>query len=108
MITKLLIIGFVLALIFALFSYWRLRPYINMARRVFGVFRDARRMSVKESPEPVRRAAEASERLVRCDACGTWTPAARAVRLRSSTYCSHECLELAATGNAREKRVGSK
>jgi hypothetical protein len=85
----------------AAYAYWRLRPYIRGARRVFATLREVRRMqegarpadtAKKSKPKPV-----ASERLVRCAACGTWTPASRAVRLgASATYCSHACLERAA------------
>lgn len=106
MLTKILIIGLLFAIVFALLSYWRLRPYINMARRMFGMVRDVRRMSVNRTTEPLSRSDEASNRLVRCEACGTWTPQGRAVRLRSSTYCSHDCLERAATGGERQKKVG--
>ena len=81
--------------------YWRLRPYIRAARRFLGVIREANRVrtSAAQSDLPRRPAREtaASERLVRCAACGTWMPASRAVSLRAgSTYCSHACLERAA------------
>ncbi|MGB7926103.1 MAG: hypothetical protein WCF57_22880 [Pyrinomonadaceae bacterium] len=98
---KYLIITGVLAIIFYAFLYWRLRPYIATVRRILGILRDARRMS--EPTEPARRSVgETGERLVRCDACGIWTPADRAVKLRGSvsSYCSHVCLEKAATGRS--------
>ena len=105
---KYLIITGAVAIICYALLYWRLRPYIAMIRRILGIVREARRMS--EPREPSSRAAgEAGERLVRCDACGIWTPAARAIKLRSSasSYCSHTCLENAATGSSR-KRVGGR
>ena len=92
-------------LLFALVAfavYWRLRPYIRAARRFLGVVREVKRVrtsSAAQSDLPRRPARDAAsaERLVRCDACGTWLPATRAVSLRAgSTYCSHACLERAA------------
>lgn len=102
---------FVLLAIFAGLLYFRLRPYIKMARRMFGIARDVRNMSRGERPaQPLRsEAAATSDQLLRCDACGTWTPASRAVKLRSSraTYCSHACLEAsAATGSNKRKTAG--
>lgn len=100
---KLLIVLGVLALIF-LVIYLRLRPYIRMARQMFGVARDVRGV-VRE--EPARSAATrggAGDKLVRCAACGTWVPSSRAVNLRSSSasYCSHACLESVAEGSERK------
>lgn len=104
---KYLIITGVLAVICYALLYWRLRPYIATIRRILGIVRDMRRMS--EPREPARRASdEAGQRLVRCDACGIWTPDARAIKLRSSasSYCSRACLENAATGSARRSAGG--
>jgi hypothetical protein len=101
---KYLLITSVIAIILYALLYWRLRPYIATIRRILGVVRDLRRMS--EPPASSRRSAagEAGERLVRCDACGIWIPATRAVKLRGSaaSYCSHACLENAATGSSRK------
>ena len=105
---KYLIITGVVAIIFYALLYWRLRPYIATVRRILGVVRDMRRMS--EPPATSRReAGEAGQRLVRCDACGIWTPATRAIKLRSSasSYCSRACLETAATGST-QKRAGGR
>jgi hypothetical protein len=91
-------------LLFALVAfavYWRLRPYIRAARRFLGVVREVNRVRTSAAqsdlPRQPRRETASAERLVRCDACGTWLPASRAVSLRAgSTYCSHACLERAA------------
>jgi hypothetical protein len=103
---KYLIITGVIAIIFYALLYWRLRPYIATVRRIFGILREARRMREPSEPSP-HSVGETGARLVRCDACGVWTPAARAIKLRgsASSYCSHTCLEQAATGSNR-KRVG--
>ncbi|HEX8141937.1 MAG TPA: hypothetical protein VF553_05030 [Pyrinomonadaceae bacterium] len=97
---KLLIFLALLGLFLA-FLYWRLRPYIAAARRMLGFVRDIRGMSgTAERGGYANGARESSEKLVRCQSCGTWTPAARAVALRGpSYYCSHACLERAAEGS---------
>lgn len=97
-----------LLLVFLALLYFRLRPYIRMARRMFGFVRDVRGMSGSEPAQPLRPEAIASSKLVRCDACGTWIPASRAVKLRSSlsTYCSHACLETSAADSNRRKTAG--
>ncbi len=92
--------------------YWRLRPYIRMARRFLGVVRDVRRVSENRTvgDVPQRESAPASnEMLVRCAACGTWLPASRAVRLRASQspYCSHACLERAADAPRTSRKTAS-
>lgn len=84
----------------ALLIYWRLRPYIHLARRAFGFVRDVRRISRQEThgPAPRRAPAPSAERLVRCSSCGTWLPASRALAARSSAefYCSTDCRASAA------------
>lgn len=102
------IVILILLLIFLTLLYFRLRPYINMARRMFGVVRDVRSMNRGEPAQPIRTEATAGNKLLRCDACGTWIPASRAVKLRSSssTYCSHACLEASAAGSSKRKTAG--
>ncbi|HEX8920324.1 MAG TPA: hypothetical protein VF766_02530 [Pyrinomonadaceae bacterium] len=99
---KLLIIFGVLAFIFLLI-YLRLRPYIRMARQMFGVARGVRG-AMRQEPAAAATTNRAGNKLVRCDACGTWSPSSRALRLRSSSasYCSHACLESAAEGSKRK------
>lgn len=105
-----LVIIFSLLVIFLALLYFRLRPYIKLARQVFGVMRGARSMGRSESAQqPLRpEAATTASKLVRCDACGTWIPATRAVQLRSSrsTYCSHACLEASTNTGSRRRTAG--
>ena len=94
------------------YAYWRLRPYIRGARRVFATLREVRRMQEaarpSHTPEKSKPAAVANERLVRCAACGTWTPASHAVRLGAgTTFCSHACLERAADSPQRARKSAS-
>ncbi|HLL72985.1 MAG TPA: hypothetical protein VK363_16205 [Pyrinomonadaceae bacterium] len=107
---KYLIVAAILgALLFLL--YLRLRPYINAARRVLGVFRQARAMSAGQAtPDAVRRKrTDAEERLVRCASCGTWIPASRALTLRStsSAFCSHACMERSAGAETTARAAGN-
>lgn len=94
---KLLIVFGILAIIFLLI-YLRLRPYIKMARQMFGMARDVRGVMKQEPAGASATQSGAGDKLVRCDACATWIPSTRAIRLRSSNaaYCSHACLEGAA------------
>ena len=98
---------------FVTLVYWRLRPYIKMARRFLGVVRDVRRVSeANTSHEVTRRETSpraSNEILVRCASCGTWIPASRAVRLRASqnAYCSHACLERAADAPRSTRKTAS-
>lgn len=90
--------------------YWRLRPYINLARRVLGAVREARGMNAGgQSPDAMRRKTTGDERLVRCASCGTWLPASRALTLRatSSNFCSHACIERSAGAESAPRAAGN-
>jgi hypothetical protein len=97
----------------AFLVYWRLRPYIRSVRRMLGVVRELNRMragapqsDLPRQPKPKKAAA--NEKLVRCAACGDWTPASRAVSLRAgATYCSHACLERAADSPQKARKSAS-
>ncbi len=99
---KLLIVLGIIGVIFLL-VYLRLRPYIRMARQMFGVARGVGR-AAGQSRAPSPAARSASDRLVRCAACETWIPSSRALQLRSSSavYCSPACLENSAEGGRRK------
>ena len=100
---KPLIILGILAVIFLLL-YLRLRPFIRMAKQMLGMARDVNRVMKQEAVPSSNQTGGTSDRLVRCNACETWIPASRAIKLRSSSaaYCSHACLELAAEGSKRK------
>jgi uncharacterized C2H2 Zn-finger protein len=88
-----------LFLVVGLLIYLRLRPYIRTARRVLGFVNDARKLSADDPSTPApRRANRPGEKLLRCETCGTWLPASRALAHRGSShvYCSHACLERSA------------
>ena len=97
------VLSFVLLLV-----YLRLRPFIRMLRQMFGVARQVRSVTRDGFSGGSGATGAVNDRLMRCESCGTWIPAARAVKLRSSnsSYCSHECLESAAAGGQQRKAAG--
>jgi hypothetical protein len=96
---KYLIIGTVISLVVA-FVYLRLRPYLQLMRKVVS----ALNVSTEVTTAPRERSVS-KNKLVRCDSCGTWVPADRVVRLNSglSNYCSRECL--AKKADPREQKL---
>ena len=62
--------------------YWRLRPYIRMARRFLTVVRDVRRVSEANTPGDVQRRESrpraSNEMLVRCASCGVYVSSTKA------------------------------
>ena len=108
---KYLVVAVILGALCAIL-YVRLRPYINIARRVLGVVREARGMSAGQgTPDAGMRQKKttADERLVRCASCGTWFPASRALTLRatSSNFCSHACMERSAGAENAPRAAGN-
>ena len=80
------LVSFVLALI-----YLRVRPYLQLIRKVTQSINSATDVSATRS---ATQATPSSNRLVRCERCGTWIPADRALKLKSglATFCSPECM----------------
>ena len=109
---KYLVVALILGALCTLI-YLRLRPYINFARRVLGVVREARSMSAGGQSADAGGARQqkttGEERLVRCASCGTWIPASRALTLRatSSTFCSHACMERSAGAESTTRAAGN-
>ena len=79
---KYLIIAALVSIIFVL-VYSRIRPYLKLIQQLTG--------SLNAPPE---QRTPSRNKLVRCDRCGTWVPADRAMKLNSglATYCSAECM----------------
>jgi len=79
---KYLIIAALVSIIFVL-VYSRVRPYLKLIQELTN--------SLNAPPE---QKTPSRNKLVRCDRCGTWIPADRAMKLGSglATYCSAECL----------------
>jgi hypothetical protein len=79
---KYVIIAALVSIIFVL-VYSRIRPYLKLIQELTN--------SLNAPPE---QRTPSRNKLVRCDRCGTWIPADRAMRLGSglATYCSAECM----------------
>ena len=79
-----------------LLLYWRLRPYIHIARRVYSFLRGAQGLDLNASTatgaRTINNQTKQPETLVRCQTCGVWTPASRAPTHRAAAYCSTECM----------------
>jgi len=80
---KYLIIAGLVSIIFVL-VYSRIRPYLKLIQTI----------SNSLNAPPTEPKIPSRNKLVRCDRCGTWVPADRAMRLNSglATFCSAECL----------------
>lgn len=83
-----------LLLLLCLVIYWRVRPYLKLARRVFDSARAVRDIGAATGSVRMPQEKRATqETLVRCDSCETWFPASRKVRSNSSVhaFCSSAC-----------------
>ena len=88
---KYLIIAGLVSIIFVL-VYARVRPYLKLIQKVvqsLNVVTDINTSTATSQPKTVSR-----NKIVRCDSCGTWIPAERALSLNSglATFCSAECM----------------
>jgi len=81
--------------------YSRLHPYLQLIRKIV----TALNVSTEVTTTP-RERSPSKNKLVRCDSCGTWVPADRAIRVGSglANYCSSECL--VKHSDKREKLAG--
>ena len=89
---KYLVIGLLVSIIFVLI-YARVRPYLKLIQKVvqsLNVVTEINTSSVGSNQKTPSR-----NKLVRCDRCGTWIPAERALSLNSglANFCSTECME---------------
>jgi len=95
----LLVIGLVLLLLAML--YRRLRPYLKIVREFLNTVRQFRINSNQGGRE---KSEQHAEKLVRCEACGTWVPIGRALTSRTGTFfCSEDCR----TGQVAQRRSAS-
>ena len=80
------LVGFVLGVI-----YLRARPYLKLVRKVVESLNSATDATATTAPAP---RTTSQKKLVRCERCGTWVPADRALNLNSglATFCSPECM----------------
>src|SRR6476619_4889806 len=88
---KYLVIAVLVSIIFVL-VYARVRPYLKLIQKVmqsFNVVTDINTSAASKQKTPSRN------QLVRCDRCGAFIPAERALSLNSglANFCSTECME---------------
>jgi hypothetical protein len=80
------VIALVGLLLFLLFR--KLRPYLVAAKDLLATIRD-----LKNKLTPPSSSQTQPEKLMRCDACGTWVPSGRMLAAKSGKmFCSRECL----------------
>jgi hypothetical protein len=98
---KYVLIGLLFAAVFLLI-YYRIRPYIALARKILSFTGGV--LNPTNAPS---RSTSLENKLQRCVACGTWVPADRAISVGGgqSIYCSTECLENVPS-EKRRKNVG--
>ena len=87
---KYLIIAALVSIVFVL-VYTRVRPYLKLIQKIVQSLNVATDINTSTA---VQRKVPSRNKLVRCDGCGTWIPAERALSMNSglATYCSPECL----------------
>ena len=98
---KFLIIAALVSIAFVLI-YSRVRPYLKLIRKVVDSLNAATDSSSTTASAP---RTPSKNKLVRCESCGTWIPADRAVHLGSglASFCSAECLTK--NSQAKERRL---
>ena len=97
---KYLIIAALVSIVFVL-VYARVRPYLKLIQKIIQSLTAVADIATTTTP---RQETRTESKLVRCDSCGTWVPADRALKLKSglSTYCSTECMSKPAS---KERRI---
>jgi len=98
---KYLIIAALVSIIFVL-VYSRVRPYLKLIQKIASSLNAA--VDVTSTTAASRPKTPSKNKLVRCDSCGTWIPAERALNLNSglATFCSAECM---ANKGAKERKI---
>jgi hypothetical protein len=97
---KYLVIGALVSIIFVLI-YARVRPYLKLIQKIvksLNVVADINTTGTPTQKTPSRN------KLIRCDRCGTWIPAERALSLNSglANFCSTECMAKEPASNKRK------
>ncbi len=97
---KYLVIGVLVSIIFVL-VYTRVRPYLQLIQKIvqsLNVVSDINTSVASNQKTPSRN------KLIRCERCGTWIPADRALSLNSglATFCSPECMAKEPASNKRK------
>jgi hypothetical protein len=99
---KYLIIAALVSIIFVL-VYSRVRPYLKLIQKVISSLNAAVDISTTSTTASQPKT-PSKNKLVRCESCGTWIPAERALNLNSglATFCSAECM---ANKGSKERKI---
>ena len=94
---KYVVIAVLVSIIFVL-VYSRIRPYLKLIQKVAQSLNATADIGVSTASQ---QKTPSRNKLVRCERCGTWIPAERAMRVGGglATFCSAECM--AETGKER-------
>ena len=97
---KYLVIAALVSIIFVL-VYSRVRPYLKLIQKIASSLNAAVDVTTTTAAQ---RKTPSKNKLVRCDSCGTWIPAERALNLNSglATFCSAECM---ANKGSKERKI---
>lgn len=87
---KYLIIAALASIVFVI-VYTRVRPYLKLIQKVVQSLNVVTEINTSTASQPKT---PSRNKLLRCERCGTWIPADRAMRLNSglATFCSAECM----------------
>jgi hypothetical protein len=98
---KYLIIAGLVSIIFVL-VYARVRPYLKLIQKVVQSFNVV--TEINTSTVAAQQKTPSKNKLIRCDSCGTWIPAERAMSLNSglATFCSAECMSKQPASKSRK------
>jgi len=98
---KYLVIAALVSIIFVL-VYSRVRPYLKLIQKIASSLNAA--VDITTTTTAQRPKTPSKNKLVRCDSCGTWIPAERALNLNSglATFCSTECM---ANKGSKERKI---
>ena len=98
---KYLVIAALVSIIFVL-VYSRVRPYLKLIQKILNSLNAA--VDVTTTTTAPQPKTPSKNKLVRCESCGTWIPAGRALNLNSglATFCSAECM---ANKGSKERKI---
>ena len=98
---KYLIIAVLVSIVFVLI-YARVRPYLKLIGKIVQSLTAVADITTTTASRADTRS---ENKLVRCESCGTWVPADRALKLKSglATFCSTECMTK--TPASKERRI---
>ena len=98
---KYLVIAALVSVIFVL-VYSRVRPYLKLIQKIASSLNAA--VDITTTTPTQQPKTPSKNKLVRCDSCGIWIPAERALNLNSglATFCSAECM---ANKASKERKI---